>query len=239
MGMEQRKGLRVALCDDEEVTHAVIEKHLEEWAGKYGEAYELYHFFSGEEVLEAQPCWDVLLLSVCLPGIDGIETAYRLNQGDRQYKIVILSCIEEVFKDAFRVGAYRFVTKPVCTEEIQEALSAVRMSLLEKKKVVVFRDKKKYSIYQKDILYISGRGSETEVYTKVYSYRSDLSLNGWEQQLDERMFFRCHRSYIVNLSQIREIDGKIYLWDGEIVLLSRRRRRKIEELFSEYRNNNH
>lgn len=238
MGMERKKGLRVALCD-EEGAHTVVEKHLEEWAEKYGEAYELHHFFSGEEILEADPCWDVLLLEVQLPGIDGIETAYRLNQRDRQYKLVILSQMEEVFKEAFRVGAYRFVTKPVCTEEIWEALNSVRMSLLEKKKVVVFRDKKKYSICQKDILYISGKGSETEVYTKVSSYRSDLSLNGWEQQLDEGMFFRCHRSYIVNLSKIRKIDEKIYLWDGEIVLLSRRRRRKIEELFSEYKNHNH
>lgn len=239
MNSEQKKGMRVALCDDEEVTHKIVEKYLKEWAEEYGETYELHHFFSGEEILDAEPCWDVLFLDIRMPGIDGIETAYRLNQGDRQYKIVILSWITEVFKEAFRVGAYRFVTKPVCTEEIWEALNAVRMSMLEQQKVVAFRDKKKYSICQKDILYISGRGSETEVYTKAYSYRSDLSLNGWEKQLDEGMFFRCHRSYIVNLCKIKEIDEKIHLLDGEIVLLSRRRRRKIEELFSEYNSYNH
>ena len=239
MNSGQKKGMRVALCDDEEAIHRIVEKYLEEWAREYGETYELHHFFSGEEILDAEPCWDVLFLDIRMPGIDGIETAYRLNQGDRQYKIVILSCVAEVFKEAFRVGAYRFVTKPVCMEEFWEALSAVRMSLLEKQKVVVFRDKKKYCICQKDILYISGRGSETEVYTKAYSYRSDLSLNGWEEQLDEGAFFRCHRSYIVNLSKIREIGEKIHLLDGEIVLLSRRRRRKIEELFSEYNSYNH
>ena len=239
MNIGQKTGMRVALCDDEEVTHMIVEKYLEEWAREYGETYELHHFFSGEEVLEAEPCWDILFLDIRMPGIDGIETAHRLNQEDRQYKIVIITCIEEVFKEAFRIGAYRFVTKPICTEEIWEALSAVRASLLEKKEVIVFRDKKKYSICQKDIFYISGKGSETEVYTKAYSFRSDLSLNGWEKQLDEKMFFRCHRSYIVNLSKIKEIDEKIHLLDGEMILLSRRRRRKIEERFSEYESYNH
>jgi DNA-binding LytR/AlgR family response regulator len=154
---------------------------------------------------------------------------------ERKFKIVILTSFEKTFKEAFRVGAYRFVTKPIHKEEIWEALSAVKRSLVGRQTVDVYRDKKKYSIRQKNIFYISGRGSETEVFTKASSYRSDYSLAEWERRLDEGMFYRCHRSYIVNLSKVEKIvDEKIHLSDGEVVLLSRRRRKDVEEKFEEY-----
>lgn len=232
--MEQKRSFRVAVCDDEEITQKIVEKYLKEWAKQYGEVYELYRFYSGEELLNVKPCWDVLFLDVCMPGLDGIETAYKLNQEERQYKIVMLTSLEEAFKDAFRIGAYRFVTKPIHKEEFWEALSAVKENLSGRKTVDVYRDKKRYRICQKDIYYISGKGSETEVFTKASSYRSDCSLTEWERLLDDGMFYRCHRSHIVNLSKIEKIDQKIHLLDGEVLLLSRRRRKEIEKRFGEY-----
>lgn len=234
MNAEQKRGFGVAVCDDEEITHKIVETYLAEWAKNNQEEYVIYHFYSGQEVLEAEPCWDVLFLDVCMPGQDGIETAHQLNRAERQYKIVMLTSVEEAFKDAFRIGAYRFVTKPIHKEELWEALSAVKSTLLEIQTVDVYRNKKKYSICQKDILYISGKGSETEVFTKVSSYRSDFSLSEWEKLLDTELFFRCHRSYIVNLSKVDKIEEKIHLVDGEVLLLSRRRRKEIETRFAEY-----
>ena len=71
MNTGQKTGMRVALCDDEEVTHMIVEKYLEEWAREYGEKYELHHFFSGEEVLEAEPCWDILFWIYGCQGLMG------------------------------------------------------------------------------------------------------------------------------------------------------------------------
>lgn len=234
MNLEQKQTIRIAICDDEKAIHTIVKAYLEEWEKKNQKVCELYHFYTGEQLLTAEACWDVLLLDVCMPGMDGIETAKELNRMRRQYKIVMLTGMEEAFKDAFRIGAYRFVTKPVQKEELWEALDAVEQTMIGRQPVEGYRDKRRYEISQWDILYISGKDSQTEIYTEKFNYRSDCSLAEWEKILDDRLFYRCHRSYIVNLSKIRELDTKIHLTDGEVLLLSRRRRKEIEERFASF-----
>ena len=237
MSFEQKQTMKVAICDDEEVIHTIVKAYLREWEERNQRECELYHFYTGEQILTADACWDVLLLDVCMPGMDGIETAHALNRVNRKYKIVMLTSMEEAFKDAFRIGAYRFVTKPVQKEELWEALDAVERTMVGSKPVEGYRDKCRYELNQWDILYISGKDSQTEIYTESSNYRSDHSLNEWEHILDERLFCRCHRSYIVNLSKIQQMDAKIHLTDGEVLLLSRRRRKELEERFAAFLGN--
>ena len=72
------------------------------------------------------------------------------------------------------------------------------------KKIPVREDENIILIDPKEILYITAENSEINVVTKRGIYKSRDSLNKWEENLDDS-FFRCHRSYIVNIDKIEKI----------------------------------
>lgn len=140
----------------------------------------------------------------------------------------------ERFKETFRIGAFRFVTKPIMEDELFQAIDDVRERMLGRREVVLYLNRVKKSVQQRDILYIMADGTRTIVNTKNASYWSEQSLEQWEQELEGKMFFRTHRSYIVNLGKIESIDKDIILVSGERVLVSKRNRKKAEEAYMDY-----
>jgi DNA-binding LytR/AlgR family response regulator len=170
-----------------------------------------------------------------MPEMDGIEVAERLNLKGIDYKIVMLTGKSERFKEAFKIGAFRFVTKPIATEELFEAIDDVRKCMIGGETANVICGGNPYEIHQKDIIYIEGNKSVTNIYTKNKAYHSHLSLGGWTEQLEEKMFFQCHKSYIVNLAVIEEIDEDIAtLVTEERVPIARRRKKALLQAFMEY-----
>ena len=84
------------------------------------------------------------------------------------------------------------------------------------------------------ILYISARQGYTEIWTNKDTYLSDNSLITWEELLDPKLFFRCHKKYLVNISQMEDLSDKIKLKNGDVIEISRRKHSQLREVFMNY-----
>lgn len=147
----------------------------------------------------------------------------------------MLTSKTERFKEAFKIGAFRFVTKPIEQQEVFDAIDDVRARMIGNKELTLFRDGKNYTIPQKDIMYVMIDKTSAYAFTEKHDFRSNNPLSWWEQELDERLFVRCHKSYIVNLSKIAEIEKKmIRLVSGELIPVARRRKEELERRFMKY-----
>lgn len=228
--------LTIAICDDNKYIHTIMKRYIEDYAAQHGITCEVISFDSGKELIEKKPIpvFDMLFLDIEMPELDGIETARSLNKRGAGYKIIILSGCVERFKDAFKIGAFRFVTKPIEKEEIFEVIEDVRSSRIGYKKLQLYRNGKSYTVFQKDIFYIMVDKTSTYIYTKKFEFRSEKTLAWWEQELDTRLFFRCHKTCIVNMGTIDQIKKDIILYSGERVLVSRRRQTELEKRLIEY-----
>ncbi len=228
--------LVIGICDDEKMVFVEMQKYIERYAQQRGLEYRLLYYSSGQELLASYMAeqLNLLFLDIDMPEMDGIQTAAYLNRGDIECKIVILTNQTERFKEAFKIGAFRFVTKPVDEAELFEAIDDVRSRMIGNIMEIVFRNGKAYRIQQKDILYLTTSNNMTYVFTKAYDFHSDKSLAWWEKKLDGRMFFRSHKTYIVNVGKIARLEGDILLETGEKILVSRRKRKELEQKFMEY-----
>lgn len=72
-------------------------------------------------------------------------------------------------------------------------------------KITVYEEDNIIVIDTKDIIYLTSESGDVTVITGMGRYKSHESLNTWEKKLEEYDFFRCHRSYIVNVDQITRI----------------------------------
>ncbi len=225
----------IGICEDEKCVHGIIKNLLDKYAKQRDIQYEVIGFFSGMELLESKQKLDMLFLDIAMPGLNGMETARELNLRGIHYKIVLLTGKSEYVKEGYKVGAFRFVTKPIVEQEFFEAIDDVRSCLLGEEEITVYYNRIAYKIRLKDVYYIMSEGAQTIIYTKDKSYRSEKLLKEWDMELDQRLFIRCHRSFLVNLSKIVQLEKNfIYLYLGYKVPLSIRKKKRVEEAFMIY-----
>ena len=229
--------LRVGVCDDEKVIYSEMNKYITFYSEQRRIAVKTKYYQSGIELIENKDIadLDILFLDIDMPELDGIETAYQLNKFMKNCKIVMLTSKTERFKEAFKIGAFRFVTKPIEQQEVFDAIDDVRDRMIGNKELTLFRDGKNYIIQQKDILYVMMDKTSAYIFTEKHDFRSNEPLSWWEQELDERLFVRCHKGYIVNLSKIEELEkNMIRLVGGEKIPVARRRKEELELRFMKY-----
>ena len=89
-------------------------------------------------------------------------------------------------------------------------------------------------MHQSEIQYVVTYDSYCEYKVKDKMLRSEASLKELEKQLDQRMFFRIHRKYIVNMAQVKSYrNGILQMKDIELPV-SRRKKREFEQAFMEF-----
>lgn len=125
-------------------------------------------------------------------------------------------------QDAFQLYAADYLVKPFKVERVEQTLERIRnvhqshsevkhpfreMIRREKglDKLIIKNKEAVHLLDMKDIVLIQREDRSTVVYTTDNRYLTSDTLNELEERLDKSLFFRCHKSYIINLAMIKEI----------------------------------
>ena len=106
-------------------------------------------------------------------------------------------------------------------------------------KIRVSKDRIFYNINMRDIDYIREYNSETQIFAKGETFRSDDSLVAVEEILDKCVFFKISRSYVVNIQRIKELDEagrRIKIYD-EFIPVTARKMSALKKACVEYKLN--
>ncbi len=151
------ENIHIAVCDDEELTHREVEEKLIEYRESRKCVYKLSHYDSAQMLLNETEEIHILLLDIDMPVMDGIEAAAALKKSGRQCNIIMLTSKRERFKDAFKIGATRFVTKPIEKDELFEALDSAVASLAGYGTVTVKYNGEDCTVRQRDIYMVEAK----------------------------------------------------------------------------------
>ena len=223
------------ICDDDEVVHETVENYLKEYAQSKSIQISVISYYSSDELLEKKDYLNMLFLDIEMPGKDGIELGHILKEKGVDYKIVMLSGMVDRYKEAFKINAFRFVSKPISKKELFLAIDDV-MELMEgTETLIAYKDGNSYSIKQKDIVYIEAVSSGIIACVGNTEFTIYKPLSELMDELNGKLFFRSHRSYIVNIHKIQEIlKNQILMINGQKALLSRRDRKALVQAYVEY-----
>lgn len=218
----------LAICEDDGYTLEKLKIMAECYVKNKAWHTNIRTFSSGEELLRESGSFDVLLLDLKLPGMGGVEVAKRF--GGRS-QIIFVTAYKEYALDAFEVGAVHYLVKPVTKERLSIALDRAQAQLqLEKAKqetLVLQKNGVIEKIPVDDITYCEVFDHQLCIHTGSGCYEYSGTLDLLEEKLDRR-FFRCHRSFLVNMNRVIRQEGEAAVLDGgESVLVSRRRRREF------------
>lgn len=194
--------IHIAVCDDELYMQEELSAHLQDFFNEARIAVSIHSFASGAELLHFQEHLDLILLDIQMEAPDGMETARRLRSRGYNGFLIFVTVLPAPVFDAFEVQAFDYLMKPMddrkFTLTMQRLLASLPASLPETNLVV-----QKGALYQlvpmNDIVFceVINRKIYLHLLNKqVIDYYD--TIEQLAQKLNEQ-FFKCHRSYLINL----------------------------------------
>ena len=124
--------MRIAICDDEKNIRELIGDKV---VKQYPEA-EIVFFSSGEELLLSDSHIDLLFLDIQMSGRNGMDTARELRKKDKNVILIFVTAVEEYVFQAFDVGAFHYIVKPINEAKFMDVLRKAVDELDSKRKDV-------------------------------------------------------------------------------------------------------
>ncbi|WP_314347829.1 LytTR family DNA-binding domain-containing protein [Fusobacterium massiliense] len=158
---------------------------------------------------------DVVFLDINMPDMNGINLGKIISKIYPEVKIIFITAYKDYAVDAFEVKAFDYLLKPYSEERIRNLLKSLVSTksvdnILNRntslKKITINMDEKIYVLSLTDVDYIEANEKETLIFANKKRYVSKIKISKWEEMLEGYNFYRCHRSYIINLDKIVEIE---------------------------------
>lgn len=231
--------VKIAVCDDEESATSDIEGRLKMLSEKSGIAADIDVFFDGRTLMDylinQKAGYDIIYIDIELKSENGVETARKIRQHDKNVLLIFVTNYESFAKEAFEVSAFRFITKPIEGEIFEKyfinALEAVRQT----PHFFQFQyNKVHYRLAISQIIYFQSDRRVTYINIGTETPKCYETLNSIEQNLKQRgiYFFRTHQSFLVNPKYVEIYTyDTIQLQDGTVLAISEKRRKAVSELY--------
>lgn len=237
--------MKIAVCDDNKNELFIINKILEEFiASQFPNNKITYTAFqSSIDLLNAIECgqyFDILLLDIVMPLMNGIQLADEIRTKNISSKIIFLTSSSEYAIDSYSVGAYYYLLKPIKKETL--------VSLLKKISFEFFNDIEKY-LFIKNTTTLSKIALSQLEYVEVINRTlffhlingeilksTFLTISELEKELlINKQFAKPHRSYIINMDHIRNLSSNgITTIGGASIPISRNLYKGIKQQYIDY-----
>ena len=212
--------LRIAICDDDinarDALHLQLERILMEETEKI-----VYEFVSGQTavnwLLKHPGEIDLLFLDVEMPGLNGMETAEKIREFDKNMILVFVTGYTDYVFDGYRVGALDYVIKPAVKEQLSEIMKRVRAQIFsQSEENFVFQNiDGTYRFSYEEILYFYSERRQVTVVTE----RGDFTFYGKLGEVENQTggeFVRIHQRYLVNGKKVSHIgNASLLIGEGE------------------------
>ena len=211
--------MKVILVEDESGMRTLLRKIIEQQPGfeVVGEADNLTDALTLFSKLRPE----VVFLDIEIKGSNGLDCAKIIADMEPKTRIIFATAHAQFMPEAFEVYAYDYLIKPFPVDRVKQTLQRMinnnslpkddtmeRIVKYERgldKLLVKGRESMSF-IDMKEIILVQRENSSTVIYTKNDSFTTSVSLSEIETKLDAEQFMRSHKSYLINLSQIKKIE---------------------------------
>lgn len=227
---------RIAICDDDLQALTAISRLVARWPGLPAE-HAVLTFSNGDDLIDSHAAapFDVILLDIVMPLLNGIEAAREIRSRDRLSKIVFLTSSPEYALESYSVKADDYLLKPVEEAVLFRCLDELSREIRRNSRLITVRGVNAvYRVELDRIEYIEAQNKHALI--ALSDGRQLLStepLYTFEERLPMgEGFFKCHRSYIVSIHQIDTYTSKeITMRCGCRIPISRTCRKEFESAF--------
>lgn len=208
----------IKICEDNEIQLKYIKEKVKIILNDIN--YNIECFTSAGDLLNSNlDKMNILILDLDLGNDWGIEVAKEIRMRKIKCEIIFLTALDNYSREGYKVKAFRYILKDDnMYMELEESLKEyIRELHGENKKIKIDTKQGEYYLYINDILYLEVFSKEVNIHTNDNVYKVMLPINVFEKKLKPYYFFRCHKSYIINLKKVTRIE-KSNVFIGNILV---------------------
>lgn len=221
--------INIAVCDDDKKELTIINNFLKEFSARYNDRefkIDIYNSsFDLSEELQRGKSYDLYLLDIIMPDIDGIKLGEEIRQGQEDAFIIYLTTSEEFALEAYQVMAFNYLLKPLDKQIFNNILhKAIAKIDNDNKKRITVKTKNGSVILENRQIVCAEYCNHAVIYSldnsaEIISNTSRESFDVMiKELLDDNRFLKCHKSYIVNMNYIKEINRKNFVLKNDIII---------------------
>lgn len=226
--------IKIAICEDEKDQQELIKENISKIFEGLDIKYNLEIFDSGEALLKNYSNnIDIILLDVQMGKINGMDTARKIRILDDKVEIIFITSLMEYVLDGYEVRAYRYLIKPVKYEKLKEnIINCIKEIDIKNKYIVVKEQGSQIKLDISEITYAEVQKETITIHTLSKVYKINGTMNNIEKNIDCNRFFRCHKSFLINLEQVKSIKQYVAILESnEEVPISRHRFKETKDKF--------
>lgn len=220
--------INIAICDDEKNIRAYLSSLIR----KQNIECEITEYASTDEYLSDQKEHELLFLDIemksTVSGMDGMSMAKQIRGMEhiKQPIIVFVTGYEKYIYDAFDVGAFQYLLKPIDEKKFtgvfrRAAEQIISEAELRKKTLVIQYANTSKVIPWDSIYYLESQSHKVVIHMKDGNLEYYAKMGDLEEEL-QGQFFRIHKGYLVNLDYIDEYNKtEVVLVNGDRLLISK------------------
>lgn len=229
--------IRIAVVEDDSIYQKQLNTYISDYERSSGETFQVTNFMDGLDIIENyNASFDIIFLDVKMKHLDGMQTAKKIREYDRNVIIIFITNMAEFAIQGYQVEAMDYVLKPInyfaFSQELQKAVKKVK-----EKSAFFLHIVKESSMTRLDvaaIYYIESQGHNVIFHTKDGAITTRDSLKNLEKKLLERHFSRCNSCYLVNLAHVERVDKNLVTVAGKELQMSRPKKKSFMEDLAQF-----
>ncbi len=230
--------LHLAVCDDRTEDRARLCRLLEEYGQHNHLELTVDQWTTGEDFLHAfaPGQYQVLFLDIYMGQINGVETARAIREQDEDCAIVFVTTSTEHALEGFGVNALHYLLKPVTADQLKMVFQRLSRFCEEEPAYLTVKSQRiQVRCKIKNILYVEVYDKLCLIHTKADTIQTYMPLDEVARQLPEKLFLRCHRSYLVNMSHVSRLEeGTFLISDGHSVPIRQGDKLALKQRYLDY-----
>lgn len=230
--------IRIGIVDDDPASRELVRSHVSRYGVEHGVAFSVRTWDDGADLAETYvPDYDVLLLDVEMPGMDGFATARHVRGVDRDVLIVFITNMAQHAIQGYEVDALGYLVKPVpyagLAQELARCVQRVRGARDES--ILLTTGGTTVRVAVADIEYVESARHRILVRTTSGAHTLTGTLKSFEAELGDKGFYRSNSCYLVNLRHVTTVHPtSCVMRGGDELQVSRSRRRGFLDALTDF-----
>lgn len=229
--------MKIAICEDSKTDLKMIRERLEKTSLPRDTEWSM--FTDGKALLnsfETGEKFDMVFLDVDMPGLNGIEIGNRIYEMDKKTIIIFISNYPQFAIEAFDCNAFHYLLKTDPNEKIENVIRGALAFYKNSHADYVARGNDgALRIPIADICYIESFKKHLLIHTMTEKIDVQDSLKNALRVMSVHGFYQTHKGIIVNLNHIMRFRREgVLMRNGDMVVVSVRKRTEVRRVFSEY-----
>ena len=225
--------MKIVVCDDNLNIVNEIKKMLNEYSAVRNVPLEISAFDNGNAVLDSNDNYNIAILDVEMPDMNGIALGEELRKRNKQIVLIYLTAHSQYLDSALNLNAARFFEKPIDKDRffsgIDNAIERIDNTTIN---FFIRDDKTQVRVTAESIIYIEISHRKTKVVTEDKEYFTTHTLDYFKDRLVSSIFAQPHKSYIINFNFITAYERDEIVLDGQYKIpVSRSKQTEFHKFF--------